>query len=116
MAHYAELDALNNVIRVIVIDNVNEPTEEEGIKYCQNLLGGIWKKTSYNATIRKNFAGPGYRYDPLRDAFIPPKPFPSWQFLEETCNWKPPVPYPTDGKTYIWDEFGQTWIRQPGAE
>lgn len=111
MAHYAELDSNNKVIRVIVVDNIYDETEEQGIAFCQSLLGGNWKKTSYNATIRKNFAGPGYYYDPIRDAFIPPRPYPSWTFREDTCNWQPPQPYPTDGEMHVWDEFTGTWVK-----
>jgi hypothetical protein len=111
MAHYAELAADNRVIRVIVIPNEVEPTEEEGIAYCEQLFGGgIWRKTSYNATIRKNFAGTGYSYDIFRDAFIPPQPFPSWLFDDATCRWNPPTPMPDDGKYYRWDEYSQTWV------
>jgi hypothetical protein len=83
MSHWAELDDLNKVIRVLVGDN-NEP--DEGQAFMQS-LGGTWIKTSYNATIRKNFAGIGYTYDADRDAFIAPKPENSIGFDEETCQW-----------------------------
>jgi hypothetical protein len=74
-----------------------------------NSLGGTWVKTSYNGTIRKNFAGRGYTYDSSRDAFIEPKPYASWVLNEETCKWEPPVPYPTDGLTYKWNEELTDW-------
>ncbi len=84
MAHFAELDQNNIVLRVIVVNNEDIidsngiEQEQKGIDFCVNLLGGIWKQTSYNGTIRKNYAGVGYEYDKDLDAFIPPKPFASW--------------------------------------
>jgi hypothetical protein len=91
MAHWAELDENNIVLRVTVGDN-NDPAGDEGYQWLVDNLGGIWIKTSYNANIRKNFAGVGYTYDSVRDAFIPPKPEDtekvSWVLDEETCNWK----------------------------
>ena len=110
MAHYARLNDNNIVEQVIVIDNENEPTEAAGIAYCQNLFGGgVFKKTSYNGTIRKNFAGIGYSYDIIRDAFIAPKPYASWVLDEATCLWSAPTPMPTDGKMYTWDEASTSW-------
>lgn len=79
----------------------------------------IWVQTSYNTKggqhpdgrpLRKNYAGIGYRYDAERDAFIPPQPFPSFVLNETTCLWDPPVPYPSDGKVYRWDEETIDWI------
>jgi hypothetical protein len=91
MAHWAELDENNIVLRVTVGDN-NDPAGDEGYQWLIDNLGGTWIKTSYNANIRKNFAGIGYTYDAVRDAFIPPKPEDtekvSWVLDEETCNWK----------------------------
>ena len=87
MAHFAELDQTNIVLRVIVVPNEHEA---DGENWCNNLLGGSWKQTSYNATIRKNYAGIGYTYDSARDAFIPPQPHPSWTLDTETCQWAPP--------------------------
>ena len=106
MAHFAELDTNKTVLRVIVVSNDNEA---DGENWCKNLLGGDWKQTSYNANIRKNFASIGYTYDESRDAFIPPKPYPSWVINESTCQWKAPVDYPSDGKTYGWDEDSTSW-------
>lgn len=108
MAHWAELDENNVVLRVLVGDN-NDPNGDEGYQWLLDNLGGTWVKTSYNATIRKNFAGIGYTYDEERDAFIPPKPFDSWVLDEETCRWQAPVSYPTDGETYTWNEDTTTW-------
>ena len=84
MAHWAELDDNNIVLRVTVGDN-NEP--DEGYNWLIQNLGGRWVKTSYNATIRKNFAGVGFTYDKERDAFIPPKPEGDWLLDEDTCSW-----------------------------
>ncbi len=115
MAHFAELDANNVVLRVIVVHN-NElmenggESEIKGIAFCQSLFGGNWMQTSYNATFRKNYAGEGFTYDAQRDAFISPKPFASWLLNEDTCKWNSPVPYPTDGKRYKWDESIVNWV------
>lgn len=107
MAHFAELDENNIVVQVLVTDN---DFPNEGYDWLVETFGGTWVQTSYNATIRKNFAGIGFSYDETRDAFIPPKPFESWLLNEETCNWEAPKPYPTDGKLYSWDEESQEWI------
>ncbi len=84
MAHYAEIDENNVVLRVIVVHN---DYESEGPQYCSNLLGGNWVQTSYNANFRKNFAGIGYTYDTIRDAFVPPKPSENAVLNEDTCQW-----------------------------
>ena len=116
MAHFAQLDDQNTVLQVIVIHN-NElldngvESEAKCIAFCQSLFPGTtWVQTSYNANIRKNYAGIGFTYDSARDAFIPPKPFPSWVLNEASCQWEAPVPYPTDGQQYVWDEATQTWV------
>ena len=106
MAHWAELDENNIVVRVTVGDN-NDP--DEGYQWLIDNLGGTWVKTSYNATIRKNFAGIGYTYDEQLDAFIAPQPYPSWVLDEDTCQWVAPEPYPTDGELYLWNEDELTW-------
>ena len=90
MSHWAELDENNKVIRVLVGDN-NDPAGDEGYSWLIDNLGGTWVKTSYNATIRKNFAGVGYTYDANRDAFITPKPENATGFDEETCRWIVPI-------------------------
>ena len=88
MAHWAELDENNIVLRVLVGDN-DDPAGDEGYSWLVNNLGGTWLKTSYNGNIRKNYAGIGYTYDEPRDAFIPPKPEEgNWVLDEDTCNWK----------------------------
>lgn len=106
MSHFAEIDENNIVTRVLVGDN-NMPNE--GYDWFVENLGGTWIKTSYNGSIRKNFAGIGYTYDEQLDAFIPPKPFESWSLNEETCLWQAPIPYPNDGKDYYWDEQSSSW-------
>lgn len=120
MAHYAEIDANNVVLRVIVVDNKDESTpdgttvESIGVAFCQRLFGGDWVKTSYNGNIRKRYAGIGYTYNSSLDAFVPPKPFPSWTLDNATADWVAPVPMPTDGKKYSWDEDTLSWVEVPG--
>lgn len=108
MAHWAEIDDNNIVIRVVVCDN-NDPNGDEGYQWLVDNLGGTWVKTSYNGNIRKNFAGAGHVYDQDRDAFVPPRPYESWVLNEDTCLWEPPHPYPLDGQNYIWDETTTSW-------
>lgn len=116
MAHFAQLDENNVVMQVIVVHN-NElmldgvESEDKGILFCKALVGAEtkWKQTSYNGTLRKNYAGIGYAYDADRDAFIPPQPFPSWVLNEDTCRWAAPVPMPTEGGFYQWDEATTSW-------
>lgn len=116
MAHFAELDGNNVVTRVIVVDNKDTSDENGneveaiGIAFCQNLLGGNWVQTSYNNNFRAHYAGIGYTYDTALDAFIPPKPYPSWVLNSQTCNWDAPVPRPDDGKSYDWDESTTSWV------
>lgn len=119
MAHYAELDENNVVIRVV--PGVDEK-EKDGEAIYREYTGTVWKRTSYNTwegkhlkggvPFRKNYASIGYYYDELRDAFIPPKPasMNSWVFNEETCQYTPPLPYPTDGNVYVWDENTVNWL------
>ena len=115
MAHFAKVE--NNVVtQVIVVSNTDtadaQGVEKEylGAAFCERLLGGTWKQTSYNGNMRKNYAGIGYTYDSGRDAFIPSKPFPSWTLVEETCQWTAPTPMPVDGKRYTWDEATLAWV------
>ena len=96
MAHFAELNNTNTVTRVIVIDNNDildadgNESEELGKQFCQQFGVGPWVQTSYNGNFRKNYAGIGSTYDPVRDAFIPEQLFPDWVLDEETCRWRPP--------------------------
>jgi hypothetical protein len=115
MAHFAKLDEDNNVLSVHVVNN-NEllgsngiEREDLGVAFLIELhKHPYWKQTSYNGTFRKNYAAIGGTYDQSLDAFIPPKPYPSWILNLETCNWDPPVSYSGDQK--IWDENSQSWI------
>lgn len=117
MAHYAVLDENNIVTMVFVGKNEDEPYNEQPMDWEQ-YYGA--KRTSYNTQggvhvlsgtpYRKNYAGIGYIYDEERDAFIPPKPYPSWMLNEDACLWEPPLAYPTDGKQYIWDEETTSWV------
>jgi len=119
MAHFAELDENNVVLRVTVVHNDvlkdENGVEQEslGIKHLEH-LGGRWVQTSYNKTFRKNYAGIGFTYDALRDAFIEQKPFESWILDEATCRWKAPIEKPTfdpeDPKYYEWDEATISWV------
>ena len=116
MAHFAQLNEENLVTQVIVVANQDtadqDGVENEaiGIEFCTNLLGGKWVQTSYNANIRKNYAGVGYKYDATLDAFIPPQPFASWTLNNETAQWEAPTPYPNDEKRYTWDEETTSWV------
>ena len=110
MAHYAFLNDKNIVTEVIY--GIDETELIEGLDpetWYGNFRGLVCKRTSYNGNIRKNYAGTGFTYDPERDAFIPPKPYPSWALDEQTCDWVAPVAYPTDGFTYIWNENNTNW-------
>ena len=122
MAHYCKLDENNVVTQVIVVDNkdcadaTGVEKESIGIAFCEKLLGGTWKQTSYNGNIRKNYAGIGYTFNSDLDAFVPPKPFASWLLNEETAQWDAPVPMPEDAgtgeppKRYSWDEATTSWV------
>lgn len=107
MSHFAEIDKNNIVLRVIVVADEHEA---DGANWCNKLLGGTWVQTSYNGKIRYNYAGIGFAYDPVLDAFIPPTPYPSW-VLDATCQWQAPQPYPTDGGFYDWAEDSKNWVK-----
>ena len=108
MAHFARLDQNNTVLAVHVVHNDCAPDEATGISFLTALHGNaVWKQTSYTGTIRKQFAGIGYTYDPAADVFISPQPFPSWT-LDTNNDWQPPAPKP-DGMTR-WDEDSLAWV------
>tara|TARA_R110002051_G_scaffold91046_1_gene160047 strand:+ start:375 stop:737 length:363 start_codon:yes stop_codon:yes gene_type:complete len=116
MANFAKLKSGNIVERVEAISNTIATTEQAGIDFLKDLHKephGIWVQTSFNATIRKNFAGIGYSYDFEREAFLPPKPYDSWTLNETTCKWDPPVAYPSNAieekKVYAWNEITKVW-------
>jgi len=126
MATFVEINALRKVIRGLAVDDKDtldkhgNEDESVGAKYLSKEFGGTWLRTSYNTRggvhqldgtpFRKNHAGIGYTYDQDRDAFIPPKPFPSWILNEETCKYGPPIAYPDDGKYYEWDAVTDGWV------
>ena len=119
MAHFAELDANNVVLRVIVVSN-NDTSDANGVEkehigaaFCESLLGGRWIQTSYNGNFRKRYAGIGFIYNESLDAFISPKPYPSWTLNQSTADWQAPVPMPTDDKFYIWNEQQGKWDIAP---
>jgi len=121
MAHFAKLGADNIVTTVRVVANDVATTEQVGIDFLNSLYktNDVWKQTSYNTIggvhllggtpFRKNYAGTGYTYDETRNAFIPPKSFSSLLLNETTCRWETPVPYPDDGKYYIWNDAVVNW-------
>jgi hypothetical protein len=116
MSHFAKLDDNNVVVFVTVGRQEDDGREDE----LTARTGDVYKQTSYNThggvhalggtPLRKNFAAVGYIYDAERDAFIPPKPYPSWTLDDDTCLWQPPTPYPDDGGMYTWDEDTLTWV------
>lgn len=109
MAHYSFLDE-NNVVTEVIVGRHEGDLGIDWEQYYGEFRGQVCKRTSYNGNIRKNFAGIGYTYDEVRDAFIPPQPFPSWVLDEDTCLWEPPTPMPTDGQMYQWDEPTLSWV------
>jgi hypothetical protein len=118
MAHFAQLDDNNIVLNVYPVSNEIfdlENEEKSGIDFLIKWSGGHtnWKQTSYNGKIRKNYAGIGFIYDSVRDAFIPPKPFDSWLLDEELCQWIPPKPRPLEGM-YFWNEDDLDWVAYEG--
>ena len=117
MAYFAKLGKGNIIETVISINNsvitdANGIEQEQlGVDFINKLYNtrDVWKQTSYNNNIRKNFAGIGYQYDQTRDAFIPPKPFNSWILNEDTCLWNAPVAMPIDDNMYCWNESTLIW-------
>jgi hypothetical protein len=114
MAHYAFLDENNVVTEVIV--GIDETELIEGLEpenWYSNFRGQPCVRTSYNANIRGNFAGIGYKYDPQFDAFISPSPFPSWKLNYTTFKWEAPVAKPEniEGYVWLWSETNQEWIK-----
>ena len=129
MASFAKLnnnivERVESVVNEVIKDSNGVEQEQLGIEFLKSLYGQDtnWKQTSYNTVIgihrlggtpfRKNHAGIGYTYDENRDAFISPKTYNSWILNESTCNWEAPIPYPTDGQRYIWNEETLNWTLQ----
>ena len=109
MTYFAKVE--NGIVTQVIV------AEQDVID--SGIFGNGWVETSYNINrgqndnigtpLRKNYAGIGYIYDKQRDAFIPPKPFPSWVLVEETCQWNSPIAYPNDNQNYVWNEQNQSW-------
>jgi hypothetical protein len=117
MAHFAELDNNNVVLRVVVVGNDCVPSDEhiDGETWCINFFkGGTWKQTSYNNNFRKQYAGMGYTYDAAKNKFLSSQPHASWA-LDANDDWQAPVTYPTDTGTVefpkfiSWDEDNLKW-------
>ena len=121
MSHFAKV--VDGVVETIIV------AEQDFIDSGSMGDTSLWIQTSYNTrggvhytpnsnepdggvALRKNYAGIGYTYDSAKDAFIPPKLFPSWTLSDNTCSWEPPVPYPDDGKMYDWDEDTTSWVER----
>ena len=121
MAHFAELNSANEVLRVTVVENKDTADangvekEHIGQAHLEKVLGGTWKQTSYNGNIRGNYAGKGYTYFVDQDLFMPPKPYNSWSMSTADATWIAPSAMPTDGGIYNWDESNQTWIDISGS-
>ena len=122
MSHFAKIE--NNIVTFVTVGRQEDDGKEQEL--CER-TGDTYRQTSYNTrggvhytdgepsadqtkALRKNYAGVGYTFDEERDAFIPPKPYPSWLLDEDTCLWEAPVEYPTDGGMYTWDEATLSWI------
>jgi hypothetical protein len=112
MAHYAKVS--NSLVTQVIVaeaeffDTFVDSSPGEWIQTSYNTQGGVHSKSE--TPLRKNYASVGYTYDSVRDAFIPPQPFPSWTLNEDTCQWEAPVAYPDDDKMYTWDEPTTNWI------
>jgi hypothetical protein len=120
LAHFAKIE--NNVVTQVIVVANKDTADANGVEkeyigaaFCEKLFGGTWKQTSYNGTIRKNYAGVGYTYNADIDAFVPPQPYASWILNNETAQWEAPVPMPEDAgtgeppKMYSWDEATTSW-------
>lgn len=118
MAHFARINN-NEVLQVIVINNgvlLDEnglESEAKGIEFCKDTYGQDtnWIQTSYNSKFRGVFAGEGFTYNSEKDVFTPPKPFESWSLSDDGFTWLSPVPYPSDGDYYYWNEQSMSWVK-----
>jgi|TARA_Y100000034_G_scaffold44090_1_gene54034 hypothetical protein len=124
MKYFAKLDETNKVIAVHCLNDTEATTEENGINFLKQLHNyPYWKEASKDGSIRKNGAGIGMQYDSTKDAFIPPKDYPSWILDEDTCQWKAPIPYPETNTQnlmdkngnptndiYYWNESTKSWV------
>ena len=108
MAHYAFLNE-NNIVTEVIVGKDETDLSEDWEQFYGAIRNQVCKRTSYHGNIRKNYAGIGYVYDAVRDAFIAPTPYPSWLLNEQTCQWESPTPMPTDDKRYAWNEELKEW-------
>jgi hypothetical protein len=117
MAHFARIE--NGIVQQVIVvnndviqDSNGDEQESIGVAFCRSLYGAAteWVQTSYNDNFRKSYASVGYTYDAGRDAFIAPQPYDSWILDEDTCHWQAPIPYPSDGEVYIWQESTTSWV------
>lgn len=123
MGHFAKVN--NGIVEQVIVaepeffDTFIDSSPGEWIQTSYNTRGGVYyipnttppePSPDQSKALRKNYAGVGYTYDHVRDAFIPPKPYPSWVLDEFSCLWNAPIPYPTDGQVYLWDEATQSWV------
>jgi len=123
MAHYAFLDE-NYIVTEVIVGRDESNFDWE--RHYGDIRGQLCKRTSYNTVggvhnnggqpFRKNYAGIGFVYDPVRDAFYPQQPYPSWVLNEQTCLWESRVPYPDDGQRYVWNEDELHWDLIPEQE
>jgi len=121
MAHFAEIDENNKVVRVIsvtnndILDENGNESEAVGVAFCERLLGNhnTWKQCSYNNNFRKHYPSVGHNYDPVRDYFYRDQPYPSWTLNTETAEWEAPIERPDD-RPYDWDESTRSWVLQEG--
>lgn len=104
MSHFAKIK--NGIVTEVIV------AEQDFIN--SGLVGDsfLWVQTSFNGNFRKNYAGIGYTYNRVHDAFIPPQPYASWTLDEGTCQWSAPVAMPTDGKQYKWNEATTSWLEE----
>ena len=127
MAHFAKVN--NGIVEQVIVaepeffDTFVDSSPGQWIQTSYNTRGGVHYNPDTNEpsadqskALRKNYAGIGYSYDATRDAFIPPKPYASWLLDEQTCLWNAPVPYPTDGGRYTWNESTQAWDAVPDEQ
>ena len=112
MAHFAEINKKNIVVRVLVTAS-DDPNGDKGYSWLVKNLGGTWIETSYNGSIRKNYAGIGHTYNLEIDAFVSPQPFKSW-LLDNEAIWQSPKPYPKDDKKHSWNEPTLSWVEITG--
>ena len=117
MSHFAKvIDGIVTEVLVIEQDVIDTGLFGDPALFVQTSYNTRGGQHPEGRPLRKNYAGIGYTYDAVRDAFIPPQPFASWALNEDTCLWECPIAYPDDGKVYIWDEDTMSWVEAPNGE